>query len=478
MSNLLASLLSSAGTLSAYDRVLQVTQNNVANASTPGYAKQRQALNATAFDPGMGLYGGVTAGEVQSMRDEYSERAVWRENVGLGYADQQVNSLSALENVMDVSANAQIPNALTELYAAFSAWGQLPNDVVARQGVIDRADDLARAFNTTSSSLTRIEQDSEQQLGDAVGQVNTLVAHLRDLNSRILQGDGHDSGADAAIHDTLEQLSSYADITAVQQTNGTYEVTLGGETLLLSADRQYSLSYALASPDSPTYPGGRPDACVLASDGTDVTSKLQTGRLGALLDFRNRVLPSYIGSDSQAGDLNTMAKQFADRVNQLLSSGLVTDGPPPQAGEPLFTYDPANPTSVAQSLSVGTGLQPQQLGAIDPGPPETGNGIPLKLAAIGESQDSADRVNGATFSQYYGAMAARAGGLKSDAQSRLDIQQSAVAQAKELRQQTSGVSLDEEAAILIQFQRGYEANSRLITILSQLTEDLMQILQR
>ena len=44
MSNLLNSLLSSANALSAYDQVLQVTQNNVANASTPGFVKHRQTL--------------------------------------------------------------------------------------------------------------------------------------------------------------------------------------------------------------------------------------------------------------------------------------------------------------------------------------------------------------------------------------------------------------------------------------------------
>ena len=52
------------------------------------------------------------------------------------------------------------------------------------------------------------------------------------------------------------------------------------------------------------------------------------------------------------------------------------------------------------------------------------------------------------------------------------------AQTKNLRQQLSGVSLDEEATIVIQFQRAYEANSRLIAVLDQLTEETIQILRR
>jgi flagellar hook-associated protein 1 FlgK len=58
----------------------------------------------------------------------------------------------------------------------------------------------------------------------------------------------------------------------------------------------------------------------------------------------------------------------------------------------------------------------------------------------------------------------------------VQAQQSTVAQAKDLRQQMSGVSLDEEATVLIQFQRAYEANAKLITVLDQLMQDTINIL--
>jgi len=54
MPNILSSLLTSAGALQAYDRVLQATQNNVSNASTPGYAKHSVPLTAMQFDPESG----------------------------------------------------------------------------------------------------------------------------------------------------------------------------------------------------------------------------------------------------------------------------------------------------------------------------------------------------------------------------------------------------------------------------------------
>jgi flagellar hook-associated protein 1 FlgK len=73
-------------------------------------------------------------------------------------------------------------------------------------------------------------------------------------------------------------------------------------------------------------------------------------------------------------------------------------------------------------------------------------------------------------------MAANVGTLLSNASGQLQTQQSAVAQAQNVRQQMSGVSLDAEATILIQFQRAYEASSKMISVLDQLTLDTLNML--
>src|SRR4051812_5879645 len=106
MGNLLSTLLSSAGTLKVYDRVLEVTQNNVANASTPGFAKQSLTLSAMSFDSLSGSSGGVTAGELKSSRDEYAEQTVRRQTSSLGAFEQRVSSLTALNGSFDVSGDS------------------------------------------------------------------------------------------------------------------------------------------------------------------------------------------------------------------------------------------------------------------------------------------------------------------------------------------------------------------------------------
>ena len=479
MSNLLASLLSSTGALRAYDQVLEVTQNNVANASTPGYVKQKLQLHALAFNPDAGSAGGVWAGEVQSARDEYSEQAVRRQVVSLGAFDQKVSSLTALESAFDVSGEKGIPATLSRLYQSFSAWTTTPNSGVARQTVIDRASDLAKNFQQTALDLANLTHDTEQQLKQTTDSANGLISELRRYNFEVRQGNRGDAALDARTHAALEELSKIVDITATVQEDGSTTVLVGGKVPLLIGDTSYPLECNIYRPSTPapTYPNSPANARILAADGVDVTAAITDGQLGALLDMRNRILPGYVGDAYQAGDLNRMAKELADRVNEAFTSGSVSDGPPAVSGSPLFTYDASNDTNVARTLAVDSSITPDQLAAIDPGPPYVANGVALRLSQLANPQSDADRIDSFSFSEFYGTMASRVGSELNDATTGQLVQQQLTAQAKELRQQSSGVSLDEEAALLIEFQRAYQANARFITVLNQLTEETVNLLR-
>src|ERR1017187_10669631 len=105
MANILSSLISTAGALDAFTQVLDVTQNNVSNAQTPGYAKQIQILTAMPFDPANGSTGGVRATQVVSLRNQYAEQAVRQQNVLRGQAQQNVRSFTSLPCRFDISGN-------------------------------------------------------------------------------------------------------------------------------------------------------------------------------------------------------------------------------------------------------------------------------------------------------------------------------------------------------------------------------------
>jgi flagellar hook-associated protein 1 FlgK len=306
------------------------------------------------------------------------------------------------------------------------------------------------------------------------------VTKLQAYTKQILSGARNDAAIDAGLHSTLEDLAQYADISILNQANGTVTVLMNGQTPLLLGDQQYKIGTKLDTPDTPPplYASARPSVRITASDGTDITAATTGGQLGSLLNLRNGILASYLGDSTQPGDLNRLAKQFADRVNGLLTAGNASDGPPPQPGVALFSYDTTNDTNVAATLSVDQNtVKPDLLAPIDPGPPYVSNGVALALSQMADPQLDADRIDGASYNQFFGNLAGRTGSALDQANSNLQVAQPAVAQAKNLQQQMSGISLDEEASILIQFQRAYEANSRLITVMYQLTQDTINMIQ-
>jgi flagellar hook-associated protein 1 FlgK len=88
---------------------------------------------------------------------------------------------------------------------------------------------------------------------------------------------------------------------------------------------------------------------------------------------------------------------------------------------------------------------------------------------------SSSQINGQNFTQYFGSMVSTVGNAVATANTQATAQQAMVTQAQNLVQQVSGVSLDEEAIRLVQLQRSYQAASRIVSVIDELAETLMNI---
>ncbi len=452
MGSIQSALVNAAGALQAFTQVMNVAENNVTNASTPGYAAQTQTLEPIAFDLSEGETGGVRAGQVVSARDQFAEQNVRAAQTALGESTEDVASLTNVQSVFDISGATGLAADLNSLFSSFSGWAQTPTSATAAQSVINSAGDVAQDFQQAHQSLSNIQSETGAQLQSTVGDVNQLTAQLANYNAQAAQSSGSDASLDAQINSTLEQLSQYAGITASEQPDGAYNVLLDGQTPLVLNETQYQLACNLN-------PGAAQGATIVSGD-QDVTDQVAGGQLGSLLNTYNTVLPGYMGDSSSQGQLNLMAQQLADAVNGILSGGT--------QGLSLFDYDASSPNTIAQTLTVDAGATTDQLTAA---PVAT----PASLARLESAQQSA--LGGATFAEYYGQMAAGAGSALSSATDDQTTQQATLAQAQNLRQQSSGVSLDQEAMTMIQFQSAYEACSKVVTTLDQLTEDAIDMVQ-
>ena len=475
--SLFSALRASADAMSVFEKQLTISSNNVGNASTPGYVRQSLSLQALPVDPVGGLAGGVAAGPVQDARDIYAEQSVQRAVTSLGTWEQQAATLSQLEGGFDITGQSGIPSALNKLYQSFASWATTPGDNTVRQSVLDSAQSVADAFHQQSTALSQASQDADSQLRNLVDQVNTLAKQLRQDNVE-RSGTQSNAALEANVYSTLEQLSELVPITTLKEPDGSMTVLLAGQTPLVVGENQYDISAKIAVPDTPppANPSGPPSAGVIDSSGNDVTAIIKQGKIGGLLYARNTVLAGIVGDSSQPGSLNRLAQAVADRVNGLLTSGYSDAGPPPTWGVPIFSYDLTNPANVAQTLTFDSTVQPNQLAAIDPGPPSVSNGTALALANLASPQNAADELDGVSYLQFYGQLAGNFGNAVATAQNNQTVQQGLVTQARSLRQDTSGVSLDAEAISVLQFQRAYQAASKMVSVLDQLTELIMNML--
>jgi flagellar hook-associated protein 1 FlgK len=452
MGNLTISLINAATALQAYTAALDVTQNNVTNVNTPGYAKQLVSLEAQPFDLSTGAPGGVALGPTQSSRSQFAEQSVRDQQTAHAYQQQKASDLGTAQNFFSLSNTSGIAPAISGLFQSLSQLSVTPNDTVARQTVLNNAATLAQNFKDTASGLLSQANDLHQATNSTITSINQLAGTIAQINSknRVDPSGAVNAGVDAQLNSSLEQLSQLVNFSVLQQPDGTVSVYMGGQTPLVVGDHAYAIQGDFSTPQT----------AVLSSTGSDVSSQITGGQLGAELDDNNKVVPSYVS------DLNTLAQTLADQVNTALNNGIDQNGAAPVTN--LFSYDAT--AGAATTLTVNP-LTPDQIAAASPGAPG-GNGNALALAALANSPV----VNGYTFAQFYGNLGGRVGSDLSAAQNSGATDQSLLNQAQSLRQQISGVSLNGEAENLLQYERSFDAISKMLGALNSLSLNVINLL--
>jgi flagellar hook-associated protein 1 FlgK len=452
MGSLFSGLHIASNALDAFQHAINVTSTNVTNASTPGYARQQVVLAANSFDAYTSVGGGVGyAGTVDS-RDEYAERSVRQSVSQQGEASQRAKDYTRLEPILPVDGTSGISTALDSFFQAFSSLTTAPNDATARQLALDQAQQVVQSFHQASEALDQAKMGTQQDLTDQVNQVNTIAATIVSINKRYEQNADAttDPGLNAQMAQALEQLSQYANLTVLKQDNGTMMV-YAGQSLIVAGDEAMPLKFV----------AGAGQRILEDSQGNDISTTLQSGSLSALLDQAQNVEPLL------ESNLNQMAQSFATAVNSTLQTGVDQSNNAP--AQDLFSFDPV--AGAAQTIAVNS-LQPSELALADPTAPG-GNAVAVKVANLQQEV----LVGGATLTQFYGNLATQVGQSLSNANNDQTTAESLTAQAQSLRSDLQGVSLDQEAMNLLEYQRSYDATSQLVKTINQLTEDVIGLLQ-
>ncbi len=461
MPRLVDTFQSGAHSLSTFQQGLQVVSNDTTNATTPGYADQIPIFSADSFSIAGGQPGGVSLGAVQNSRDAYAELNVQAAQTAENYSATISASLTPVEGTFSLSTSSTsgggVGGALNQFFSAASNLTTNPNNAANRQVLLDAAGKLATSFNNAYNSLDSARVNAIGQGEQAVGAINALVSRIQQINVAKQQHPAgrSDPGLDAQLYFSLEELSKLANFTTSENNDGTTNIYLGGQDALLLGTTQNKLDAGTVGTISLTG-----QLQIKNANGKDVTSLFTTGKVGALVQLSNSTIPGY------TGQLNALAASVADSINAVQAGGVDQNG---SASSPLFTY---NSAAAAQTLSV-TGIQTFQIAAATSTNPG-GNDNAVNFSSLSSASQTA--LGGTNFTTFYGNIAAAIGTDSANAKSNQLTQQQVVSQAQTLRSNLSAVSLDSEAARLTEYQQAYSATGKLLSVVNQMMQTVLNLI--
>lgn len=432
--------------LSASQRALETAAHNITNVNTDGYSRQRvdtsvaraRTDHRNALGPGATGQGvvvnGVSRAQDQlfeaNLRDQMAQRASWEtRSEFLARAEQVLGPL-------DEGTSAALD-------AFWNAWEQLanePDSMTARTAVLDAGDRVAANLNAANERLERLRSDTAIALSTTVDRVNDVAQHIATLNDLIR--DARASGD--TPNDLLDQRSLAAreltELTGASisdEADGDIRVTIGSMPIV-DGNRATPIT-ATQVPPNATWPDGRTVAA--------------TGRLGSLVELAT------VGVTDMMARVDEIAVELRDLVNTAHASGYGLDG---VTGRGFFTG------TDAATFAVDSTLTADRIAAGATAATTDGNNA-LVMGALRGEPTSTGRTVGALINTLQGTLGLQA----ATAAAQRRFSSTIVTELETAYADVVGVSTDEELADMLRYQRAYEAAARVITVMDQMLDRLI-----
>lgn len=291
-----------ASGLAAAQAGLKAVSNNIANVGVAGYARERVNLSTSVL---AGNVSGVSVGEFERVADRFLEATVYRRAGDYGKAEVTSDYLDRMQSLLgEPGAKSGLPARLDAITsAAISMTGSQSSSQTSAvfTGAIS---DALSSMQQTTVDVDGLRADVESEVGYSVDKINTLLQRIYDLNGTVSQATGLGRSASGAADQRMtavEELSSMLSVNVRDQPDGRVIIeTTSGQMLLDSRVRQ--LDYPNKGAGIGNSQIAYPDITIRFSDkngamgaltGEKLESSAVGGKLGGLLDLRDRALPSF-----------------------------------------------------------------------------------------------------------------------------------------------------------------------------------------
>lgn len=438
-------------------KALEIAGNNISNVNTPGYSREVPVFTAFPSIMIKGVMVGTGSGvsDISREHNVFLARQIQDRNASLGAEAGKAEPLMQVESITDISENslaAHIDNF-------FSAWQELsgdPGNQVARTAVLESGIQLAAAFSSPVEELQALQRNLDVSLGAKVSEYNTKLLEVADLNKTIA---GIEAGGPTALsardrRDVLLQEISYGfGGSSIESTNGMVSYYLPSGLPLIQEGDAYSLGLSKV---------GDVQALHLNMGSQDIPlvgGKID-GEINGLLTVRDQIIPDLIDK------LDKLAYTLASQVNAAHQLGFGLDG---VAGRDFFNVS-ALQLGAATSLGVALGNYNEVAAGMTGAPGDNRNA--LTISALGDSL----QIDGSyTFSGFYSQLATDVGSEVSSNKMALTGNQDSLDLLNNLRDNTVGVSIEEEMISLIRYQKSFEASAKFLTVVNEMLDSLLNV---
>ncbi len=316
--------------LLAAQRSLTVTSNNVSNANTEGYSRQRAEISnrEPVYSPGGYLGTGADVVNVRRVYDSFINGQVVTNTTRASYLEVSYEYASQMDNLL-ADPQAGLTPALQDFFAAAQGVANDPSSIPARQVMLTSAESLANRFDVMSRRMNELRDNVNIEVSNIVPEVNSLAREIASLNMAISRSPGIYSGR--MPNDLMDkrdqlitQLSQYIDVQTVEQSNFAINVYIGKGQALVADTEAQELSVIPNPYDSSQMDVGYANGATTVN----ITSLLSGGRLGGLLDQRKEVL------DPSENALGRIAVALSETFNAQHRKGMDLNS---ELGEDFFS---------------------------------------------------------------------------------------------------------------------------------------------
>jgi len=221
--------------LMAHQRAMNITANNIANAQTPGYTRQRLVLGAPGAASGFTFGTGVSSVGIERIRDPFLDAGYRRESGFLGTSSTMKRFLQQVEAAVNEPSDTGVASALDAMFSAFGDLANDPSSAATREQVRRAAERFTYQLNHLSDSINDTMDASVKKMKSDVNDVNDISSKIATLNERILVS-ARSGGPSPELLDQrdqlLDSLSGYLSVEVSEADNGTLTVATDGMTLV------------------------------------------------------------------------------------------------------------------------------------------------------------------------------------------------------------------------------------------------------